>query len=294
MSKSQSWYYEPAPDPAGMVDSKNQYSYSQYAYDVAYPTPAAKSAAEDTDGVHLASYPVGPGAAQQQQHYVEPMTNPHHHAGYQYIDASAAYDQDPSGRVAHFRRQDSHAGLLEYAQDSPGFMYTPGSAPSPYYYNENNHTFEQQQQQYQQAQHQQRGPKRPRRAFHGCLSCCAPGWRWRWHDSWNMYLFFLFGLLCAIGHHIFYTVLDGRPSGTDNQITMLRYGTVLAYASKAGLAAAAISALKQRVWTTVRTRLMSAAAIDALFSATEDILSMFNWEFLGEAKTAAALAFFVW
>lgn len=107
-----------------------------------------------------------------------------------------------------------------------------------------------------------------------------------------MYVFFLFGLACAIGHHVFYSVLDGQPANA--QIQMLRYGTFLAFAAKAGLSASVIAAFRQRVWTTVRTRMMSVAAIDAMFASAEDFFALVNWEFVSGAKIAAALVLFVW
>lgn len=61
----------------------------------------------------------------------------------------------------------------------------------------------------------------------------------------------IFGIVCAGGHHAFYQALDGRPA--DHQLLMLRYGTLLAWTSKAGLSAAVVMAFRQRVWTTVRT-----------------------------------------
>ncbi|KAI1630842.1 hypothetical protein F4809DRAFT_654490 [Biscogniauxia mediterranea] len=107
-----------------------------------------------------------------------------------------------------------------------------------------------------------------------------------------MYIFFLFGVLCAIAHHIFYSFLDGRPA--DNQMIMLRYGTVLAFAAKAGLVAAIGVAFKQRIWTTVRSKLLSVAALDSLFAATEDVTVFLNFEILRRAKMAILLAAFVW
>lgn len=107
-----------------------------------------------------------------------------------------------------------------------------------------------------------------------------------------MYVCFIFGLLCAVGHHIFYASLDGMVAG--DQSEMLRYGTILAYAAKAGFSAAVISAFKQRVWVTVRTRFMSIRALDSMFSAAEDMVSMLNFEFLRHAKGAYALALFAW
>lgn len=113
-----------------------------------------------------------------------------------------------------------------------------------------------------------------------------------WHPSFCMYLCFLFGIICAVCHHIFYTTLDGKPAV--DQTKMLRHGTFLAYAAKAGFAAAVISAFKQRVWVTVRSRFMSISALDAMFAATEDMMAMLNLEFLKDAKAAYALALFAW
>lgn len=120
----------------------------------------------------------------------------------------------------------------------------------------------------------------------------ARWWKERWHPSFSMYLSFIFGILCAVGHHIFYASLDGKLAG--NQSEMLRYGTILAYSSKAGFCAAVISAFKQRVWVTVRSRFMSIAALDSMFAATENMMAMLSLEFLKDAKGAFALALFAW
>ena len=116
---------------------------------------------------------------------------------------------------------------------------------------------------------------------------------WRiWRSSWNMYLFFAFGVACAIGHHLYYAALNGKPAL--DQLQMLRYGMALAFAAKAGLSAAVVLAYRQRVWTTVRKRIMRVAALDSLFAATEDLGALWNWEMIKTAKIAVALAVFVW
>ncbi|KAI0887696.1 uncharacterized protein GGS22DRAFT_177944 [Annulohypoxylon maeteangense] len=115
---------------------------------------------------------------------------------------------------------------------------------------------------------------------------------WHWRPVWSMYLTFLFGIACAVGHHIFYKTLNGKPA--DAQITMLRYGTILSFASKAGLVAAIVIAFKQRIWTTVRNKFLSVAALDSLFAATEDMSALFNTEVYQRAKIAMVLAIFVW
>ncbi|KAI0168911.1 hypothetical protein GGR52DRAFT_496666 [Hypoxylon sp. FL1284] len=120
-----------------------------------------------------------------------------------------------------------------------------------------------------------------------------PKRRWfRWRPAWFMYLSFLFGICCAIGHHAFYKALDGRPA--ENQIAMLRYGAVLAFATKAGLVAAIVIAYKQRIWTTVRNKFLSVAALDSLFAATEDFMALLNVEVYRRAKTTMLLAVLVW
>lgn len=113
-----------------------------------------------------------------------------------------------------------------------------------------------------------------------------------WNPSSNMYLFFAFGLACAIGHHVYYSRLDGKPAA--DQLQMLRYGMALSFAAKAGLSAAVLVAFHQRIWMTVRTRLLSVAAVDALFSATEDLAAFLSREMIRNAKVAAGLAVFIW
>lgn len=115
---------------------------------------------------------------------------------------------------------------------------------------------------------------------------------WKWRRAWVMYLFLLFGFCCAVGHHLFYAALDGRPA--DNQIAMLRYGTVLAFAAKAGFAAAIVTAYKQRIWATVRNKLLSVGALDTLFAATDDLSALWNIEAYQRAKLAMVLAVVVW
>ncbi|KAI4594050.1 hypothetical protein KJ359_008591 [Pestalotiopsis sp. 9143b] len=120
-----------------------------------------------------------------------------------------------------------------------------------------------------------------------------PSKRWfHWRPEWIMFVFLLFGLLAAVGHHIFYSTLDGRVA--DNQVTMLRYGTILAFAAKAGFVAATVTAFRQRLWVTVRNKLLSVGALDSLFAATSDVSALWNKEIYQKAKIAMLLAALVW
>ncbi|ROV98014.1 hypothetical protein VMCG_07004 [Cytospora schulzeri] len=120
------------------------------------------------------------------------------------------------------------------------------------------------------------------------LSWTPPGW----HPSFGMYICFIFGVLCSVGHHLYYVSLDGRPA--EKQTETLRYGTFLAYAAKASFSAAVVSAFKQRVWVSVRSRFMTISGLDAMFSATESMFAMLNLDFFRGAKGAWVLAVLAW
>ncbi|KAJ2895441.1 hypothetical protein MKZ38_006586 [Zalerion maritima] len=113
-----------------------------------------------------------------------------------------------------------------------------------------------------------------------------------WHKEWLLYLLFFIGIFGAIGHHFFYQSLHGQEA--KEQRTMLRYGSVLSFLVKASLSSVAVLAFRQRVWVTVRRKMLSLEAIDALFAATEDLSSMANTEIVSNARIALLLALFVW
>ncbi|KAK1977680.1 hypothetical protein LZ30DRAFT_600738 [Colletotrichum cereale] len=215
------------------------------------------------------------------------------------LSGSAHYGADPAfvGRGfispdeavgdTNYNHHDARAGLLQNAQDQAHDGYSSASPGAP---------SSEQQHQYQHQQPPQPppyvgstylGPPHERsKSFLARKPHCS------WHASWNMYLWLALGIACAIGHHVFYHLLDGKPA--DDQVRMLRYGTVLAFAAKASLGASVITAFQQRIWTTVRSRFMTIAALDSMFAATENFVALLSWDFLKGAKAAAALALFVW
>ena len=115
---------------------------------------------------------------------------------------------------------------------------------------------------------------------------------WLWRPAWIMYVFFICGFAFAVGHHLFYRSRDGQPA--DDQLAMLRYGTALAFATKACLVSAVIVAYRQRIWMTVQSKMLSVAALDSLFAATEDLSALWNLEIYKRAKVAITLAILVW
>ncbi|KAK1968956.1 hypothetical protein LY78DRAFT_727400 [Colletotrichum sublineola] len=229
------------------------------------------------------------------------MTNPmdNHGVDLSSLSGSAHYGADPAfggrdvispgaapGDTIH-NHHDAHAGLLQNAQDMVYDEFCSASPGAPPQGHQHPHQHQQPPQPPPYIAATYLGPphKRSKPILTRKPQCC-------WHASLNMYLWLALGIACAIGHHVFYHFLDGNPA--EDQVRMLRYGTVLAFAAKASLGAAVISAFQQRIWTTVRSRFMTIAALDSMFAATENFLALLSWDFLKGAKAAAALAVFVW
>lgn len=119
----------------------------------------------------------------------------------------------------------------------------------------------------------------------------------RWHIHWTtpaiMASLFVAGVLGAIGHHFFYTHLNGRPA--TEQLMMVRYGTAMAFFTKSMLVSTVIVCYRQRIWYTLRRKAMTINGIDGLFSATEDPTMFFlNWEMIRNGKLATLMAICSW
>lgn len=119
----------------------------------------------------------------------------------------------------------------------------------------------------------------------------------RWHIHWTtpalIACLFVAGVAAAIGHHIFYEWLNGKPA-TD-QLKMIRYGTALAFFVKSTLVGTAIMCNRQRIWRTFRVKAMTIDGIDGLFSAPDDPTQFFlNGEMWRNGKLATFMALCCW
>ena len=119
----------------------------------------------------------------------------------------------------------------------------------------------------------------------------------RWHVHWTtpalIISLFIAGVMAAVGHHIFYAYLNGRPA--TEQLKMVRYGTALAFFVKSTLVGTVIMCNRQRIWRTFRRKAMTITGIDGLFSATEDPTTFFlNWEMMRNGKLATLMAASAW
>ncbi|KAF1966163.1 hypothetical protein BU23DRAFT_487420 [Bimuria novae-zelandiae CBS 107.79] len=118
-------------------------------------------------------------------------------------------------------------------------------------------------------------------------------WKIHWITPALMIVLFVAGVGAALGHHFFYMSLEGEPA--TNQLTMVRYGTALAFFVKSALVGSVVMCYRQRIWHTFRTRALTIAGIDGLFSSTEDPAQFFyNLEMMSNAKIATIMALVSW
>ncbi|KAL2874782.1 hypothetical protein SGCOL_010036 [Colletotrichum sp. CLE4] len=60
----------------------------------------------------------------------------------------------------------------------------------------------------------------------------------------------------------------------------MRYGTALAFAAKASLVMAVLSAFREQIWLVVGSKFLKVTTLDDMFAAPETPLSLLNWEFI--------------
>lgn len=112
---------------------------------------------------------------------------------------------------------------------------------------------------------------------------------------------FIAGVLVCIGHHLFYTRLDGTPVRTledgskyYTQTWIIRYGTAFAFLAKVLLAGSVVVAYKQRIWVDLRCRAHKIETIDAIFAATYDLTALMNPTLFLGAKLPLIMALIAW
>jgi hypothetical protein len=118
-------------------------------------------------------------------------------------------------------------------------------------------------------------------------------WQVHWTTPAIIASLFVAGVVGAVGHHLFYAHLNGKPA--TEQLKMVRYGTALAFFVKSTLVSTVIVCYRQRIWHTLRRKAMTINGIDGLFSATEDPTMFFlNWEMIRNGKLATLMAVCSW
>jgi hypothetical protein len=121
-----------------------------------------------------------------------------------------------------------------------------------------------------------------------------------WGEQWQQQPAFIvlcvsFGLLLAVGHHIFYLRLNHTPAGTQaRQQIAHAFGNVLSISVATSFAFTCRAAYKQYFWRVVRCKSFTIRALDSLFSLTSDVLGLLNSEVWDQAPLAAFLALACW
>lgn len=110
-----------------------------------------------------------------------------------------------------------------------------------------------------------------------------------------MLLTFLLGLASALGLHGYYSSLNGKEVGNNNQQqNALRVGTTLAFITQVSLAGSIHVAYVQTLWRALKRRELSLRAIDAGFAATGSLLSFANLEMVAKLRLSSFLALVAW
>ncbi|RPA97607.1 hypothetical protein L873DRAFT_1690012 [Choiromyces venosus 120613-1] len=118
------------------------------------------------------------------------------------------------------------------------------------------------------------------------------GTKIHWFMPTAMVCLLLAGILGSLGHHFFYASLHGQQA--EDQLMKVRYGTVLAYFTKASLVGSVVLAYRQRIWHTMRQKAVTLKGIDNLFAIVEDPTCFASKEIYFKAKLATAMALATW
>ncbi|KAH6962572.1 hypothetical protein BKA56DRAFT_679363 [Ilyonectria sp. MPI-CAGE-AT-0026] len=111
------------------------------------------------------------------------------------------------------------------------------------------------------------------------------------------------GILCALGQHLFYNGLDGKPPpdssldvwhGVSKQKVNIAIGNALAFCTKAFLAVAIAAAHDQISWRAIKNRPAEIGLIDSLFSSRDDWMSALNARMWWHMPFPAFLLFLFW
>lgn len=107
--------------------------------------------------------------------------------------------------------------------------------------------------------------------------------------------YLLLGIGFALGHHFYWSSLDGTvvPSDTDQEWSS-RLGIAAAFLTQSALTLAVGAAYTQRIWVTVKRKPLTLSGLDKVFSLQSDIFSFLSKEVLGRAKFLALIGICAW
>ena len=127
-----------------------------------------------------------------------------------------------------------------------------------------------------------------------------------WKTYTQMFAALIFGILLAVGHHMFYSSLSGKPVDTNSyqvlgahfalskQEVKIAIGTLFAFLVKAALVLAVAIAYTQVVWKAVKRQETSLLTVDTLFSILGNVSSFFCVAVWWKYPLLLLLAITVW
>jgi hypothetical protein len=115
-----------------------------------------------------------------------------------------------------------------------------------------------------------------------------------WPVPVTMFGLVLLGFAIAIGHHLCYNYLDGKPVTKYSQAWILRLATGAAFIVKVMFTVAVSTALSQVTWFTLRRRYFKIGVVDKMFTSQSDPLSFFSRELLTAAPLTLTMAALTW
>jgi len=119
-----------------------------------------------------------------------------------------------------------------------------------------------------------------------------------WRAPTTIIVTFVFGLVCAIGHHIFYSSLDGKL--VDNELSSqqinIAIGTAFAFLLRASLSVSVGVSYWQVFWRKVlyRGKALPVAHLDSLAGSLASIFDLLNLRVLLAYRSLALLAVLSW
>jgi len=120
-------------------------------------------------------------------------------------------------------------------------------------------------------------------------------WGIAWESPTFMICFALVGISIALGHHFYFSSLDGTVAGSETrQQWALRFGTAFSFLVVACLKTANDQAYQQYIWTIVRRKSLSLGTLDKLFGLLSNPFSFFSLDLIWQARFAVLLGFICW
>jgi hypothetical protein len=116
-----------------------------------------------------------------------------------------------------------------------------------------------------------------------------------WEQAGYMFILALTGAALAIGHHVYYSKLDGTPvASAGHQQWAIRFGTAFSILAKSCLQASTVLACGQCVWKVLRSKSLTMGGIDNIFALTSTPFSFLQWELYKEARPVLLVALLTW